>query len=94
MSQPTKRCKFIDDSAELSGEDAGGEDSGQENDEEENEEDRKFIDDTSQESEEESKVSKVKKSEHYLPCHFFVSRATSIVMATELKPSDFFIWSR
>ncbi len=60
MSRPQKRCKFIDDSAELSGEDAGGEDSGQENDEEENEEDRNFIDDSSQKSEEEAKLSKAK----------------------------------
>ena len=60
MSRPQKRCKFIDDSAELSGEDAGGEDSGQEIDEEENEEDRNFIDDSSQKSEEEAKLSKVK----------------------------------
>ena len=76
MSRPLKRCKFIDDSAELSGEDAGGEDSGQENDEEENEEDRKFIDDSSQKSEEEAKLSKVKSCPNFFAfAHFSLTFA-------------------
>jgi hypothetical protein len=60
MSRPLKRCKFIDDAAELSGSGSGDEDAaGDEIPDEENDDDRNFIDDSSPQPEEERAVSKV-----------------------------------
>jgi len=64
MARPLKRCKFIDDAAELSGEDQG-ESGDEDNCPEENEDDRKFVDDSSLPSEEDRKVSKVNKRREY-----------------------------
>jgi hypothetical protein len=60
MERPIKRCRFIDDAAELSGAGSAGDDNdGEGNPEEENEEDRKFIDDSLHESEMERAAPKV-----------------------------------
>jgi len=59
MERPIKRCRFIDDAAELSGAGSGDDNDGEGNPEEENEEDRKFLDDSLHESEEERAAPKV-----------------------------------
>ena len=59
MPRPQKRCKFIDDSAELSGEDVCDNENEEENNfDEPTKEDLDFVDEASQQSDEDSKISK------------------------------------
>ena len=69
MPRPQKRCKFIDDSAELSGDDIGEKENEDENNiDEPTKEDLDFVDDSSQKSDDDSKISKAKNIRLILSC--------------------------